>query len=549
MADALSVDQQKAVAMMSMRKRAADSSSDSESVPDVTARRASEAWSSRPPLPGVSKNTAEFLEQVKSAPEGVLKALGAVGGVIGSPFGAVEESATYKGAKLAGANDDAAKKSARYAGDRLQEISPALLFPEASALKKNAEAVGDLGAKAASVATKPLSAAREAVNKMSDKAGKPNVTSADKANAHIVKTLLKAGHSPEEIVEMMQNAKDSAQTAGEASKNPALLGEERKISGMNREGGETMRAHAGERVDPKNPTSIPSKLRGAASALTKKMQGASAKIGDAVSEAPKYPVDMRTVRSALKAEKIVPGSSVSTTVKKIGDLSDWAKSQGDTFAAWHRVKQEIYNLKAEANNPTAVERLDANTVNAYYKKVNNILRGTEPGLPVGLHKTGEKYAAANDEYRQHKAGEMISDVLKKMPTGGTPSQTLSYLYKKLAGSPAAQEELFGHMPPGMHVSMMKLFKAISESARGGINDVVKSGEEGTPTFPKSRQGAVAKMGDWLIDKIRRKDYDALAKAFTNPDVKEIARQLNVKPVAKTANQALGAQIDPLAARP
>lgn len=415
--------------------------------------------------------------------------------------------------------------------------------------KPAATAADALGAKVVRTAAKPLSVARDAVNKVSDKAGKPNVTSADKANAHIVKTLLKAGHSPEEIVEMMQNAKDSAQTAGEASKNPALLGEERKISGMNREGGETMRAHAGERVDPKNPTSIPSKLRGAASALTKKMQGASAKIGDAVSEAPKYPVDMRTVRSALKAEKIVPGSSVSTTVKKIGDLSDWAKSQGDTFAAWHRVKQEIYNLKAEANNPTAVERLDANTVNAYYKKVNNILRGTEPGLPVGLQKTGEKYAAANDEYRQHKAGEMISDVLKKMPTGGTPSQTLSYLYKKLAGSPAAQEELFGHMPPGMHASMMKLFKAISESARGGINDVVKSGEEGTPTFPKSKQGAVAKMGDWLIDKIRRKDYDALAKAFTNPDVKEIARQLNVKPAAKTANQALGAQIDPLAARP
>ena len=62
-------------------------------------------------------------------------------------------------------------------------------------------------------------------------------------------------------------------------------------------------------------------------------------------------------------------------------------------------------------------------------------------------------------------------------------------------------------------------------ARGNLRDVSKSVQEGSASFPKTRHAAVAKTCQFHgKDMITRKDYDALAKALTKPDIEEIARE-------------------------
>lgn len=347
----------------------------------------------------------------------------------------------------------------------------------------------------------------------------------DKESEYIANALIKAGHSPEEAVDLLNRAKKFGMTVGESTNNPKLLGMERKISGMNQPGGETIRGFVKERVDPDRNTSVPYKLQDLADPLLAKVKAASEELGTISSTAPKTPIDMSYVRSTLTAEKRPPGSPVSNTLLRIDKLSEWAKSQGDTFDAWHRVKQEIWNLKDDAKNPNAVEKLDANIVKNYYKKVNDVLSRRAPGLPDDLLPFGSKYAVANDTYRQNLAGRTIQDVLKKMPTGGTPASSLKYIYKQLVGSQALSDELFEGLPVDKQRGMMEFLKAVKDASKSSVNDRVKSMEEGTPSFPLSQHGALLKIKDWMIDTITRKDYDALAKGLTSPDIEAIAEKM------------------------
>ena len=60
------------------------------------------------------------------------------------------------------------------------------------------------------------------------------------------------------------------------------------------------------------------------------------------------------------------------------------------------MKQNIWDLKSEAKNPSAPVKLDMATVKKYYKKVNDVLSRRTPGLPDDLLATGGKYAAQNE---------------------------------------------------------------------------------------------------------------------------------------------------------
>lgn len=352
--------------------------------------------------------------------------------------------------------------------------------------------------------------------------------SEDKANAFIAKSMLKADHSPQEVMDIMRRSNKFGTTVGESAKNPKMLGLESKISGMNRPGGKTMRDFAEDRVNPESNVSVQQRLQAMADPMLAKMKESSDNIGKLVKSSPKTPINMSAIRDSLSHEEIIPGTPANTTTKKLNEYFDWAKSQGDTFAAWHKVKQNIWDLKSEAKNPSAPEKLDMATVKKYYKKVNDVLSRRTPGLPEDLLTTGGKYAAQNDVYRQNLAGKTISEIVAKAPTGGTPSSTLSYLYKKLAGSPAEQEKLFGQMPVATQRGMMDLLKSIKDMARGNLRDVSKSVEEGSAAFPKTKQGAIHKLGDWLVDMLTKKDYDALAKALTRPDIEEIAKKIGYR---------------------
>ena len=342
----------------------ADSDKPDESFFGIMGRRASDAWASRPELQPVPKNTAEFLKQSKEAIPGAMKAIGSGYGVVASPLGAAGENLEYRGAKAAGVPENKALKIAKDTGD----VSETLLGI-VPGVKKVPKLIADTGEAGGTGALKLLGKGREAINAKSD--AMATKVPIDKENAQIVKILTKAGHSPEDIVNIMNRAKEHGMTVGEASGNPKILGIERKISGLNQPGGELFRDFVKDRVDPNNNVSMPYKLKSIADPLVKKVDSASKEIGAITESAPKTSVQMTSLESSLAKEARPPKSMVSNTLARIDGLVDWAKSQGGTFSDWHRVKQEIWNLKNEAKDPNAVEKLDVKTVNKYYKKVND----------------------------------------------------------------------------------------------------------------------------------------------------------------------------------
>lgn len=408
------------------------------------------------------------------------------------------------------------------------------LKPDVEALGKNVKAVANIpvvkpvAELSAGLGAKGLGGIREAVNAKSDAmATKVSVT---KENAEIIKTLKKAGHSDEEILDIVKRAKEQGMTVGEASNNPDLLGMERKLSGMNRPGGKTVRDFVKNRVDPNNNVSMPFKLKSIADPLAKEVDRASKEIGATVTAAPKTPLNMNNVKTALASEKRPAGSAVTNTLGRIDGLVEWAQGEGNTFEAWHRVKQEIYALGKEASDPNAVAKLDKKTVTQYYNKVNDVLSGRSGGLPADLAETGTKYAKENAAFHQNLSGRTIQDVLAKMPTGGTPASSLKYLYKQLAGNKELQDELFAGIPESQRPGMLKFLEAVKDAGRGTAGDVVKSMQEGSPSFPISTRQVFHKIYDKVIDTITRKDYDALGKALTSPDVEQIAKKLGyIKP--------------------
>lgn len=403
------------------------------------------------------------------------------------------------------------------------------LKPDLEAFGKNTKAaallpaVKPIGELAEAGVGKALKAGRESINAKSDAMALDKPIT--KENAAILKTLQKAGHSPEEIVEILKRAKEQGMTVGEASNNPDLLGLERKISGLNKPGGKIVRDFVKNRVDPSNNVSIPFKLKSIADPLVKEVDRASKEIGTIVNSSPKTPLNMSGVLKSLSSEKRPPSSMVTNTLNRIDKLSEWASEQGNTFEAWHRVKQEIWNLKNEAKDANSIEKLDARTANDYYKKVNDVLSGKSPGLPADLSEIGSKYNLANKAFSQNLSGRTISEVLNKMPKGGTPASSLKFLYKQLAGSQELQEELFEGMPSSQRAGMMKFLEAIKDSGRGSASDVVKSMQQGSPSFPLTTRQVLHKTYDKISDLLTKKDYDALGKALTSPDVEEMAKKL------------------------
>lgn len=372
------------------------------------------------------------------------------------------------------------------------------------------------------------SASKAAGKSIADYVMKPPT---DKGSAYIAKELKKAGHSPEEIVAITQKAKENGMTVGEASQNPAILGMERKISGLNKPGGETVRGFIKDRVDPQNNVSIPFKLKTIADPLVKATKDASAKIGKIVEVAPKNPIDMSKMEGDLASEKRLPGSRSDTTIRKMQGYFDWAKENGNSFANWHTVKQHLWDLKKEAADPTAVEKLDGKMINKYYRNINDTLAGKKPGiLPKDLSQTSADYATQNRIFSENVAGRTIETTLSKIPEGGSPSQKLAFLHKKLAGSKELQEEIFGNMPVAQREGILKLLDQAKNISRVGANDIVKSGVEGTPSLPLSKTQVLGQLYDKVSDFVLRKDYNGLAKALTSPDVEKVAERLGyVKP--------------------
>jgi hypothetical protein len=419
----------------------------------------------------------------------------------------------------------AAKEGATEIGEQIDDLSQ-----YNKDLKKDLGALGENAKFGANLAlVKPLSGAIAKGDAMSKEAI-ANTIPVDKQSAYIAKTLKKAGHTPEESMEIIKRAKDYGMTVGEASQNPELLGMERKISGLNKPGGETIRGFIKDRVDPKNNVSIPFKLKTMADPLVKAVDEASKNIGKITSEAPKTPIDMTKMENSLANEKRLPSSRGDTTIGKMQGYFDWAKENGNTFENWHTVKQHLWDLKQEARDPTAVEKLDEKLINKYYKTINDTLSGKAGNLPKDLTKTAQDYATQNKLFSQNVAGRTIQEVLSKMPKGGTPGQSMKYLYNKLAGSEELQEEIFGNTPAAQKEGILKLLNEVKDIARVNAGDIIKSGEEGTPSFPLNKKQALSRIYDAISDAITRKDYNALAKALTSPDAEKIAAKLGyVKP--------------------
>lgn len=428
-------------------------------------------------------------------------------GVAAAPLGAAGETIERKAGQIAGVNPVKMEKVARDTGD----VTSQLL----------AVVPGGRAAKAGEDIRKVLTRAFPE----------------ERANTYIAKTIMKGGKSPDEALAAMKAARAKGLTAGESAKNPELLGMQQKISTMNRPGGAAVREFAEDRVNPNATKSFQSKLGERAGYLQERQNRAGKNIGKITQQAGKTPINMAQVTKPLSQEEIFSNTPKSATVKRIQKWVAEAKAKGNTFQAWHEVKQNIANLHKEAANPTTAGKINMATVDKYYKKVNDVLSGRSPGLPESLRKTAGRYAYANETYAQNRAGEAISSILKQMPRNGTPTSKLNYLYKNLAGSEEVQQEILGGMPASERAGMMKLLESISEAGRSGLNDLTKTQQGTLPKIPLSKAGAFGRLKDWMWEAATRNDYDAIGRALTNPDIRYVSEKILKKSTPETARAA------------
>lgn len=144
----------------------------SEEWPAVTARRASEAWDSRPPAPTTNisetmKNpSASMRVDVNNMFKNTPKAVSALGDVVSAPVGAAGETFEYKASKAAGIPEEQSRQLAKDTGDVTK-----LLAGIAPGIKKIPEVSGQMLSKATALPGKAVNVGREAINSASDKMG------------------------------------------------------------------------------------------------------------------------------------------------------------------------------------------------------------------------------------------------------------------------------------------------------------------------------------------------------------------------------------------
>lgn len=329
----------------------------------------------------------------------------------------------------------------------------------------------------------------------------------------IVKELQKSGVTPNELISSAANADQAGlgATLPEYTGAKGLLNRQKVIAKGNTEGADILSNYAEQRATDL----IPTKLDKIADSFEAQKSTAGAL----------YTATKNTQLPAGTMDDVASNPVVQQAIKKLASKPAFAQQlsevQPNQVGYWHLVRQQLDDLSQRS-------------ANAGMNNEARVYGNMRTTIGQRLQQASPDFADANNQYAQGMVGTKIKDALE-----GTKEGSIPVLYNKLFGNKLAVNDLTSALDP-KQVQGMKVLM-------GSMRDVLKGGLSGSDTaFNLQTQDALAKetgssvlgavsggvkgvfnsLLGGLRDKVAAKDYTALAKAFTNPDVLSIASQLS-----------------------
>jgi hypothetical protein len=214
---------------------------------------------------------------------------------------------------------------------------------------------------------------------------------------------------------------------------------------------------------------------------------------------------------------------IQDALKKLRKDSAYQKDIGDLPDNNYKVLQRVKEVLEDKAN--SLEGSDKNT-KAY------LVRQSSKKLVELMDNEQPEYANIRRIYERGSAGKSILDALQTSKAG-----SLKGFKNKLYGTPEKADKLKESLNPEEYRGFTNLVNSLDDIIKADIKgsdtasniasqQALKS-ETGAPILEAVGQpvNALEKFAKWYSDKTRQKDYEAIARVFTDPDIEKLGKRL------------------------
>lgn len=340
---------------------------------------------------------------------------------------------------------------------------------------------------------------------------------------NVAKKLQEEGITPEILAQRAANAKEAGlgATLPEFAQSSSLTAQQKQIANQSGKASNYLRSYFKNR----NEVTVPNRLREVAKPLQEKLQRASQSYNNIFTEN-NVPVDTTLLDESIvnKLQTALPSGQKSTLITGIRGLLDEAKAKGNTLSALHETKMEIDNLIDAAPSKSLKKTLKRESVDI----VNQLKAAMDAASP--------KYAATRRVFEEGLPGNKIITALEKGRIG-----SLADVRNRLFGNLEKQKELQRAMNPQDYRGMRLLARSMDDiiSGKMGGSDTAfnqkaqkelmeATGARGIEEVTQPTNAA-RRLANWYTEKVRQRDYEALAKLYTDPDIAALGKALQKTP--------------------
>lgn len=340
---------------------------------------------------------------------------------------------------------------------------------------------------------------------------------------NVAKTLRAENITPEMLAQRAADAKAAGlgATLPEFTQSSTLIAQQKQIANQSGNASNYLRNYFKNR----NEVTVPNRLREVAKPLQAKLQKASESYNKIFTEN-NVPVDTSLLDESItnKLQASLPSGQKSTLVTGIKGLLDEAKAKGNTLSALHETKMEIDNLIDAAPTKSLKKTLKRESVDI----VNQLKAAMDAASP--------EYAATRRVFEEGLPGNKIITALEKGRVG-----SIADVRNRLFGTLEKQKELQRAMTPQDYRGMRLLARSLDDiiSGKMGGSDTAfnqKAQKElmeatGARGIEEVTQPTTAarRLANWYTEKVRQRDYEAIAKLFTDPDIAALGQALKKTP--------------------
>lgn len=316
-------------------------------------------------------------------------------------------------------------------------------------------------------------------------------------------------------------------TLPEFMKSSNLIAKQKQIVNQSGKASNYLRSYFKNR----NDKLIPERLKQFAAPLIEKKKAASESYNRIFSEG-NVQVDTAPLDDFInsKINTALPGGQSQQLFSNIKGFLDGAKGQGNTLQALHNVKLEIDNMVKASPTPGIKKILKAETVDTL-GQLRNLMDNASP-----------EYAATRRLYEEGTPGSKILTALEKSRVG-----SVADIRRRLFGNIEKQKELQRAMAPDQYRGMRLLSRSLDDIVEGrmggsdtAFNQIAgkelmqETGAQGVEAATKPINAA-QRLASWYSEKVRQRDYEALAKLYTDPDISALGKALQGTPRKSSKN--------------